>query len=194
MDKNPCSCGGENPNCYRCDGTGMVATRVLPIRSDGRVRPQISSQESTPTTITLPVFPKAIKPIIHKQYVCQKCNEIFTDPTYFIHHVRTFHPNLKTSKNKNHKKQKITQPASLPIINKQKEAAKAITLESLGKNQLLLDQGRDLLKKLRRSYPQAQMCNTCFELFKTKLEFVKHSREEHTDIIDIYFPPNIKKK
>jgi hypothetical protein len=119
MDKNPCSCGGENPNCYRCDGTGMVATRVLPIRSDGRVRPQISSQESTPTTITLPVFPKAIKPIIHKQYVCQKCNEIFTDPTYFIHHVRTFHPNLKTSKNKNHKKQKVTQQSAIPTTEKQ---------------------------------------------------------------------------
>jgi hypothetical protein len=26
MNSIPCSCGGENPNCFKCDGTGMVAS------------------------------------------------------------------------------------------------------------------------------------------------------------------------
>ena len=29
MDSYPCACGGENPNCFRCDGTGMIA-KFLP--------------------------------------------------------------------------------------------------------------------------------------------------------------------
>lgn len=38
MDRFPCSCGGENPNCFRCYGTGMVDTPV----SVGRPRADIS--------------------------------------------------------------------------------------------------------------------------------------------------------
>jgi hypothetical protein len=28
MDKYTCTCGGENPNCFKCDGTGMVSSLV----------------------------------------------------------------------------------------------------------------------------------------------------------------------
>lgn len=29
MNQFPCTCGGNNPNCFRCDGTGMVARPTL---------------------------------------------------------------------------------------------------------------------------------------------------------------------
>jgi hypothetical protein len=32
MDKYDCSCGGENPVCHKCDGTGMVPSQSLGLR------------------------------------------------------------------------------------------------------------------------------------------------------------------
>lgn len=38
MDIFPCSCGGENPNCFRCFGTGLIDRPV----SVGRPHPSVS--------------------------------------------------------------------------------------------------------------------------------------------------------
>lgn len=38
MDRFPCSCGGENPNCFRCFGTGLIDRPV----SVGRPHPSVS--------------------------------------------------------------------------------------------------------------------------------------------------------
>lgn len=35
LGTRPCSCGGDNPNCYKCWGTGMVSLRSSPGESQG---------------------------------------------------------------------------------------------------------------------------------------------------------------
>ncbi len=41
MDRFPCSCRGENPNCFKCAGTGMVARAPATTQVGERWRPRI---------------------------------------------------------------------------------------------------------------------------------------------------------
>ena len=49
--KKPCSCGGENPTCFKCDGTGLIeeATQPLPTKFSKRGIPKAG--ESSPEDI-----------------------------------------------------------------------------------------------------------------------------------------------
>lgn len=38
MDTYSCTCGGENPNCFKCDGTGLVRSPPPPLHPPGRPR------------------------------------------------------------------------------------------------------------------------------------------------------------
>ncbi len=33
METRPCTCGGENPNCFKCDGTGLRPTVIVTLQS-----------------------------------------------------------------------------------------------------------------------------------------------------------------
>lgn len=179
MEKYPCTCGGENPNCFRCDGTGLVASRALPLRSDGRVRPLPHSDEIQPLTLTRKIAPEVSKPIIKKEYFCPKCKELFFDPIEFVHHARNFHPKpkikaitLKQPKQNKQRQIEMGPTAEAPDY-------KPMTLEVMTENQRLLNEARSALKSFRRLYPHADLCETCLEIFKTKTELVTHHKNSH---------------
>jgi hypothetical protein len=179
MEKYPCTCGGDNPNCFRCDGTGLVSSRALPIRSDGRVRPQPQSAEIQPLKLTIKTFPEVPKTIIKKEYFCPKCKEIFLDPIEFVHHVRAFHPKPKIKeikskqpKEKERREMEKGSTAEVPNIN-------PLTLEVMVENQRLINEKRSALKNVRRLYPHADLCETCLEIFKTKTELITHHKNLH---------------
>jgi hypothetical protein len=117
----------------------------------------------------------------------------FLDPIEFIYHVRTEHPKArlnqqqqKTKKPKVHAQQQL--PHSIKVTYKEKphqteEAERAdfgvSTLEDMQENQRLLEDARRALKHFRRSYPRAQMCESCFEIFKTDSELASHNMKAH---------------
>lgn len=178
MENYPCTCGGENPSCFRCDGTGLVASHALPLRSDGRVRPLPKNEEILPPpTVTKPKAAE-IKSQAEKAYLCPKCKEWFFDASDFIRHARTFHPKPKVKQNKpakpkqNDLRQVERTPNEQPKNNLQ-------TLEQMKETQRLLDDARSSLKKLRRSFPQAHLCENCLVLFKTVGELKSHQKSTH---------------
>jgi uncharacterized C2H2 Zn-finger protein len=193
MENYPCTCGGENQNCFRCDGTGLVKSQALPLRSDGRVRPLPKNDEIQIPTSPRKIHQDLVKPQIEKKYFCPKCNEFFDDPTLFIHHVRTFHPKPKPNPKPNSNSNSKPKLNSTKLDNPQKVDQYQIeiqpmedrldpepmTLELIGENQRLLNEARAALKKLRRSYPDAHLCKTCMEIFKTTTDLVAHQQEMH---------------
>lgn len=62
MDDVPCSCGGENPRCHRCDGTGMVPQRSAPVlRTGDGFRQAAKRAAGQPTNAFPPQEPRAPK-------------------------------------------------------------------------------------------------------------------------------------
>lgn len=179
MEKYPCTCSGENPNCFRCDGTGLVASRALPLRSDGRVRPLPQSAEIQPLTLTRKTALGVSKPVIKKEYFCPKCKELFLDPIEFVHHARAFHPKQKIKANtpKQPKKNEQHQREMGPTAEAPEYSP--LTLEVMLENQRLLNEARSALKNFRRRYPHADLCETCLEIFKTKTELIEHHKNSH---------------
>lgn len=188
MDKYPCSCGGENPNCYRCDGTGMVKSMVLPVRSDGRIHPQPRNPETPTPPLRHTTPPKPAEPSIEKKWFCAKCKYSFLDPTEFIYHVRVEHPKsrVKQQQKINKPKGNAQQPPPISVTHQKKaqqtedRADRGVTtLEVMRENQRLLEEARRALKHIRRSYPRAHMCESCFEIFKTDSELSAHNLKMH---------------
>lgn len=179
MEKYPCTCGGDNANCFRCDGTGLVSSRTLPIRSDGRVRPLPQSAEIQPLKFTIKIPPEVPKTIIKKEYFCPKCKEVFFDAIEFIHHIRAFHPKPKIkeikSKQPKEKEQRELEKGSTAEVPK----FNPLTLEVMVENQRLMNEARSALKNVRRLYPHADLCETCLEIFKTKTELIEHHKYSH---------------
>jgi hypothetical protein len=206
MGNYPCSCGGENSNCFRCDGTGLVGSRALPLRSDGRIHPKIKSPEiqtQASTSKNAPVVAKpstikkslvVVKPSIEKGYTCPKCKEHFLDPRQFIHHAHTFHPKpkvkiIKSKKRKDNKQQLVeVKPAEEKII------ITPPTLDEMRQNQRLLEETRQTLKKLRRLYPHALSCDSCLEIFKTTVELKAHQENVHLPKLEKLIVISKKKK
>lgn len=180
MEKYPCTCGGENSSCYRCDGTGMVSSQTLPLRSDGRVHPQPQSTELHSPSPLKTAAPKTCSPVEEKRFHCARCNIFIVDPTEFIYHARSEHPKakLKTSNSHQSKKQsKRVTPAQEQSPNQNK-----LTLEELQENQCLLNEARKALKQIRRTYTGAQLCYHCFEIFKTQTELIAHHEDKHASM------------
>lgn len=191
MEKYPCTCGGENPNCFRCDGTGLVESLVLPLRSDGRIHPKPASVQSVKApripTKKSPVAP----PAANKRFYCAKCEIFFEEPIAFIYHARTQHPKPKQAK-KNRTPQDLQQQTEKAPSHKQ------VSLEALRESQKLMEEARRAIKQLRRSFPRSQLCYSCFGIFKTDVELVEHHKSAHpaesTPALVITKPKNKKKK
>jgi hypothetical protein len=191
MGNYPCSCGGENSNCFRCYGTGLVGSRALPLRSDGRIHPKIKSAEIQiqPSTSknalvvvkpsTIKKAPVVVKPSSDKGYTCPKCKEYFLDPGQFIHHARTFHPKPKVKVIKPKKRKENEQQLVEVKTTKDKVSNTPPTLDEMRQNQRLLEETRHTLKQLRRLYPHALYCDSCLEIFKTAGELKVHQENMH---------------
>ncbi len=191
MEKYPCSCGGENPNCFRCDGTGMVESMVLPVRSDGRIRPQPRNPETVTPPSRRTTQLKPVEPRIEERWSCAKCNFSFLDPIEFLYHVRAEHPKArvkkqqqKTNKPKVHAQQPQPQPIKVTYREKPHQTEERAdfgvsALDDLRENQRLLEDARRALKHFRRSYPRAHMCEICFEIFKADSELASHIMRAH---------------
>lgn len=94
MDKYPCTCGGENPNCFRCDGTGMVSTPYLPTRSDGKVHvdkdhPPKESPQSDTDKMHFPSDRNGSGE--HTKYQCRHCLDTYRSLDAFLLHLSEDH-------------------------------------------------------------------------------------------------------
>lgn len=163
---------------------------VLPLRSDGRIHPQPRNPETPTPPPRLTAPPKPVAPIAEKKWLCAKCEFTFLDPAEFIYHVRTQHPKARVIKQKKKKADKpkvhsqLPQPVKVTYRkNDDPEEERShrgdTTLDSLQENQRLFDEARRVLKHIRRSYPHAQMCKSCFVIFKTDSELAAHSLKVH---------------
>lgn len=64
MEQTPCTCGGENERCFRCDGTGFYAARI-PGTSDA----------PDPTGARPARDPRKQAAAPRRLYVCQRCGK-----------------------------------------------------------------------------------------------------------------------
>lgn len=171
----------------------MVESMVLPVRSDGRIHPQPKSPEPPTPPLRHATPSKPVEPRIEKKWFCAKCQFSFLDPIEFIYHVRTEHPKArfnqqqqKTKKPKVHAQQQQPHPIKVTYKEKPHQTEEeertdfgVSTLEDMQENQRLLEDARRALKHFRRSYPRAQMCESCFEIFKTDSELASHNMKAH---------------
>jgi uncharacterized C2H2 Zn-finger protein len=98
MDGYPCTCGGENSNCFKCYGTGLVQSSSLLPRSDGRVHTQPMSSESKNTNPSK--WPeKKVRPSRFSRpstnsflpVACSLCGLLFGSGTEYLSHILAVH-------------------------------------------------------------------------------------------------------
>ena len=92
MDRYPCSCAGENPNCFRCYGTGLVKSPVTVGRPRADIsemaraaalksKPQGKKKKKMVATATVPKRPESARGagelgnqyVLHKLAHCAHC-------------------------------------------------------------------------------------------------------------------------
>lgn len=101
MDSFPCTCGGENPNCFKCDGTGMLTRPAPPPQAPGRPRfplgesrpPWYESASSrwwdspTQSSANKQTGEKAAPKLL----ICPHCKVSFDRPIAFLVHIEETH-------------------------------------------------------------------------------------------------------
>ena len=106
MDRFTCTCNGENPNCFKCDGTGMVP-RASPTTEKGAYQRERWSSKSyssqthpTPHPETRLGSASPVKPVTKTksdQILCPVCRIEFHFRE-FPHHRRREHPFSKETR------------------------------------------------------------------------------------------------
>lgn len=157
----------------------MVETMVLPVRSDGRIHPQPRNPETPTSPLRHTTPPKPAEPSIEKKWFCAKCKYSFLDPTEFIYHVRAEHPKSRVKQQQQTNKSKGNAQQPPPQQTEDRADRGVSTLEVMRENQRLLEEARKALKHIRRSYPRAHMCESCFEIFKADSELIAHNLKVH---------------
>ncbi len=100
MDVYSCTCGGENPNCFKCDGTGLVSKPPPVIHIPGRPRSPLSASTSsggaTPTaspTTSRPRYREVQAPASSASQIrCRLCSVVVENATELLLHLRAEHP------------------------------------------------------------------------------------------------------
>jgi hypothetical protein len=102
MDHYSCTCGGENPNCFKCDGTGLVKRpppplhppgrpRTSPVPSSGKSATALSRNPSRPSPVRRSISGKTQKPK-EDQIACPLCGFKFSKAIELVSHLLAEHP------------------------------------------------------------------------------------------------------
>jgi hypothetical protein len=102
MDYYSCTCGGENPNCFKCDGTGLVKRpppplhppgrpRTPPVLSSGKPLAALSENASRPSRVSRSISSKPPKPK-DDQIACPLCGSKFNKAFELVSHLLAQHP------------------------------------------------------------------------------------------------------
>ncbi len=108
MDIFPCTCGGNNPNCFKCYGTGLISASEKPIAwpstqlpklrkmstTKESKRPQEASIKSIGHQVAPGFTPKPVAHIRTDTIVCPACKQEFHF-RYFPTHRQQYHPIAK---------------------------------------------------------------------------------------------------
>lgn len=117
MDSHPCTCRGENQNCFKCDGTGMVDSKPAPPHPAGRFSPhkelansrrtiELRSPGNRTSPPRKPNKPsKAHRPPPNNQssdgngrIICRACDKTFSFFTELQNHTYKLHILKKSAK------------------------------------------------------------------------------------------------
>lgn len=96
MEKFPCTCRGENPNCFKCDGTGMVARPEPKLVHPGISRVRPVATKGTSAQAAPPEPARASKgnrgSATHREPIfCRLCERSFVFAADLLEHLREAH-------------------------------------------------------------------------------------------------------
>lgn len=107
MEKYPCTCGGENPNCCKCDGTGLVGRPPPPLHPPGRLRASPAPSNSKSVSVPLPANAHTTAncregtglalPSAKSQIACRLCGVSFSNADELLDHLNAKYPHLSIS-------------------------------------------------------------------------------------------------
>jgi hypothetical protein len=177
MEQFPCTCGGDNPTCFRCDGTGMASKPTAGLRSSGKLRSYLaplsndSKGASQSARTASPARSNRVSKPAHSPKfgpsslnICKLCGLSFESGAAYLAHVRTQH------RHKDVQTQRVTPP-------KKTKAAKAPDL-SLALCSICNSRVQDLEKHINKKHsPQAERLKLIKQAKKAQQEARRHELE-----------------
>lgn len=202
MDNFECSCKGENPNCFKCGGTGLVASTKDQL---GRPAPPLGKTFLTETPQATPTFERKkvktgsgfysdaeIAGIAQKRYEKAKerieknkeklAAEKLTSIPTSVWSVCPFCEAKVKNLDKHYRKSHTPEGRELKEkLKEQRKNKKQNAAKSRPEKTAVIQHSNRAFSEYQRLHPLAKMCGFCKDFFESAESLREHFRQVHPE-------------